>query len=188
MTEIKIFENFLNDEVFFDLKSALHPGGGFPWGFHLSNVAELGPEIHLRNNQFSHVLYQHEPLEIPFDVMGQLGDRAREDCPQPAKIIAPVLQEIDPFILVRAKVNLLTYSGETSFFGGFHTDTHREDICVTGILYLDTCDGPTEFEGGKKVDAVANRLVTFPAFVRHGSWTATDVPYRRVINFNWIPF
>ena len=103
-------------------------------------------------------------------------------------VLEPLVKTLNPFALIRAKANLLLYSGPKPFFGGFHIDTDREDICMTGLLYLDTCNGATEFEGGEKVDAVANRFVQFPASTRHGSWGPTDVPYRRVINFNWIPF
>lgn len=170
MTKLEVTDNFLDLSDFLLIDDATKAGADFPWYHHLNNINELGPENHLCNNQHSHVFYW-----------------ANEWKSEKATILEPVFKKINAFALIRVKANLLLYSGPEPFFGGFHIDTDREDICRTGILYLDTCNGPTEFEGGEKVDAVANRFVQFPASTRHGSWGATNVPYRRVINFNWIP-
>tara|TARA_R100001129_G_scaffold166205_1_gene133226 strand:- start:1375 stop:1890 length:516 start_codon:yes stop_codon:yes gene_type:complete len=171
MANLEVTDGFLNPNDFSSINDAMKPGSDFSWYHHLNNLNELGPENYLRNNQHSHVFY--------------FGGAWKSD---KAPILEPVIKSINAFALVRVKANLLLYSGPELFFGGFHIDVDREDICTTAILYLDTCNGPTEFEDGEKINSVANRLVQFPANVRHGSWTATDVPYRRVINFNWIPF
>ena len=170
MTNLEVTDDFLSPEDFEILNGTTKPGENFPWVCHLNNVNNTGFDTHLQNMQHSHVFY--------------LRGEWMSGC---SSVLDPVIQKLNAFVLIRVKANLLLYSGPEPFFGGFHTDTYREDICRTGILYLDTCNGSTEFEGGEKVDAVANRFVQFPANVRHGSWGATDVPYRRVINFNWIP-
>lgn len=171
MTRLEVTDGFLSPEDFETLNDPMKPGENFPWVYHLNNINEIGFDAHLQNMQSSHVFYSKGEGLSDFSF-----------------VLEPVIRKLNPFTLIRAKANLLSYSGPKPFFGGFHIDTDREDICMTGILYLDTCNGPTEFEGGEKVDAVANRFVQFPASTRHGSWKATDVPYRRVINFNWIPF
>ena len=70
-----------------------------------------------------------------------------------------------------------------------HIDVEGEDVpdCVrTSILYMNTNDGYTLFEDGTKVESVMNRLITFPYNMKHAGTTCTDVPFRMVINFNYI--
>ena len=55
----------------------------------------------------------------------------------------------------------------------------------TGILYLNTNDGYTEFEDGKIVNSVANRFVEFPSNILHRGVSQTDTEWRSVINFNY---
>ena len=50
---------------------------------------------------------------------------------------------------------------------------------------MNTNDGYTEFEDGTKVESVANRLVTFPANLKHTGTSCTDEKTRIVINFNY---
>ena len=58
---------------------------------------------------------------------------------------------------------------------------------MTGILYVNTCNGYTEFKNGEKVDSVANRFVTFPGDMYHGGSSTTNDIKRVVVNINWIP-
>ena len=43
----------------------------------------------------------------------------------------------------------------------------------------------TIFEDGKKVESVANRMLTFPANMKHTGTSCTDEKTRVVINFNY---
>jgi len=52
-------------------------------------------------------------------------------------------------------------------------------------LYVNTNNGYTKFEDGTKVESVANRLVTFPANMKHKGTSCTDEKIRVVINFNY---
>lgn len=171
MGKVEIFDDFLSKEAFSTIDKATEPGSDFPWFFHFNNLTGFGPDAHLRNSQHSHIFLSPNEWHSNRNI-----------------VIDPIIEKLSFFILVRIKANLLLYSGPEPFFGGLHVDVNRDDICMTGLLYLDTCSGPTEFENGEKVDSVANRFIQFPANTRHGSWGPTDVPYRRVINFNWIPF
>ena len=47
-------------------------------------------------------------------------------------------------------------------------------------------NGYSEFEDGTKVESVANRMVTFPANVKHTGTSCTDEKTRVVINFNYL--
>ena len=54
----------------------------------------------------------------------------------------------------------------------------------TSIFYMNTNNGYTKFEDGTKVESVANRMVTFPANMKHAETSCTDEKIRVVINFN----
>ena len=56
---------------------------------------------------------------------------------------------------------------------------------TTAIYYVNTCDGFTEFEDGTKTEAVANRLVKFPANLKHRGVSQLDNRFKCVINFNF---
>ena len=69
---------------------------------------------------------------------------------------------------------------------GFHTDVPKEyDGSKTGILYLNTCNGYTEFENGTKVESKANRYIEFSSQLRHSGSTCTDAKRRVVLNVNY---
>ena len=101
-------------------------------------------------------------------------------------LFEPIVEYLNAFLIVRVKVNLLIAT-HVPHFGGFHVDFENTTVSRTGLLYLDDTNGPTEFETGEKIECVSNRFVEFPGHIKHGSWTCTDRPYRRVVNFNWIP-
>ena len=68
---------------------------------------------------------------------------------------------------------------------GFHVDIPRNDNVTTSIYYVNSNNGYTEFEDGTKIESVENRLVSFPAKMRHSGTTCTDKQARVVINFNY---
>ena len=51
---------------------------------------------------------------------------------------------------------------------------------------MNTNNGYTKFEDGTTVKSEANRMVTFPASMRHLGTTCTDQKIRVVINFNYL--
>ena len=50
---------------------------------------------------------------------------------------------------------------------------------------MNTNNGYTKFEDGSIVESVANRIVTFPANMKHLGTSCTDEKTRVVINFNY---
>ena len=102
-------------------------------------------------------------------------------------LLDPLVEEIKIKSCTRIKANLTMRTHEIVRHG-FHSDdndaVYFQDYKVS-IFYVNSNDGYTEFEDGSKVESVANRLVTFPAFLRHTGTTCTDQPFRVVINFNY---
>ncbi len=125
----------------------------------------------LNNLQLVHVFYDnHSPLGSSFE------------------ILHPILQKLQPAALIRIKANLVMCR-DSIIESDMHTDIIQgstDDYMKTSILYLNTCNGYTKFENGDVVESVANRLVTFPQYLRHCGTTCTDKPLRSVINFNYI--
>ena len=56
----------------------------------------------------------------------------------------------------------------------------------TGVFYLNTCNGYTVFEDGRKVESVDNRLLKFDGNLKHAGSSVTDAQRRIVINLNWV--
>jgi hypothetical protein len=123
--------------------------------------------------QFVHIFYDNSPLYVS-PLMKQLN---------------PILDTIQPVSVYRIKANLLTKTSNI-IENEFHIDINGmsdEKIkqWTTSIFYANTNDGFTEFEDGTKVESVANRMVTFPANLKHRGTSCTDEKRRVVINFNY---
>ena len=92
-----------------------------------------------------------------------------------------------PKEIFRIKANLLTKTSEI-VKNSFHIDIDALDILPwkTGILYMNTNDGYTEFEDGTVVESVANKFVIFPANMKHRGTSCTNEKIRVAINFNYL--
>ena len=168
MNEIKVIDNFLNEEDFEGLKQCFHPE--FSWVF---SVVLDGDDLicdQKYNYQYVHSVYiKQEPVSGYF------------------YNVIPFLTKLDARALVRCKVNSICREEEVVVHG-FHTDINyldhptKFDGMKTAILYLNTNNGYTCFEEGTKVESVANRCVTFPAHYKHSGTTCTDVHRRLALN------
>ena len=96
--------------------------------------------------------------------------------------VDPILSILNPMEIVRIKANLTVPSVSVSTLG-MHTD-YQDSSITTAIFYLVDCDGGTVFEGGRVIDSVPNRLVSFPATTTHSAQSFTNAKARCVINFN----
>ena len=99
------------------------------------------------------------------------------------------MEKIKAVSLWRIKANLLTRTPNI-VENSFHVDMTKlpeEKLkqWTTAIFYVNTNNGYTEFEDGTKVESVANRMVTFPANLKHRGTSCTDEKTRVVINFNY---
>jgi len=171
-SNIQIIDNFLEEEHFQPI--AEYCLGRFcPWSF---NEGIISPGIPKDSWQLVHTFYSSNAgLEISPAV----------------ELLNPILQKIDPQVLLRVKANLTPKSPLITVIKPYHEDwgglTKQGISYMTGILYVNTCNGYTEFKNGEKVDSVANRFVIFPGHMYHGGSTTTSDIKRVVINVNWIP-
>jgi len=178
---MKVVDDFLKQNDFDFLQSQLigQDQIEFPW-FYSDSIDHLGEE---KNKfQFTHTFYNsNRPTSSFFREFESIFEKV-----------------YNQGILARAKANLLTRT-QKIIENTFHTDfdviwrsgypTKPNDNVkqiTTAILYVNTNNGYTKFEDGTKVESVANRLVTFPANIKHKGTSCTDEKIRVVINFNYI--
>ena len=96
--------------------------------------------------------------------------------------VSPVVNKLNPGILVRVKGNLNTRTPEV-VQRDWHIDYDYGN--KTAIYYINTCDGYTQFMHGEQVQSKSNRLVTFPSYLKHAGTTCTDQKRRVVLNLNY---
>lgn len=165
MSIAKIHDNWLPEPLFKEIAETLLTPDMDAW--RLSGIIS-GAEGQPYNHQMTLNPMQYDTLQPLFD---------------------PVVDMFDCLCWLRVKANITfrTHEHKCNFF---HVDVN-EDLCIpnhtfTGILYLNTNNGFTEFTDGTKVNCVANRYVEFPAETQHAGVTTTDTDYKALINFNYV--
>lgn len=98
-----------------------------------------------------------------------------------------ISQELRIEAWVRAKINF-SLGQEEAKISAWHTDFSIPRTTIrTGILYLNTNNGYTEFKDGTKIESVANRYIEFDSKLEHRGVSCTDNGWRAVLNLNYIP-
>ena len=162
MDRIDLVDNFLSEDVFnplYDLMSSYD----FPWYYNDFIVDE---DDNVDDYQFTHTFINttRDVVSTPYH-----------------NFLSPIIEKLDIKELIRVKANLNPRTS-THEEGGFHIDS---DNITTSILYMNTNNGWTEFEGGDKIECVKNRLITFNSNLMHSGYTCTDQKIKMVINFNY---
>ena len=169
-------DNFLDQEKFDELQTLMMGADGvFTWFYKSSKSIYSGYfdyENELDNYQFFHMFY--------FNVIPRSNF---------FKTLQPIFEKIEPVSLWRVKANLFTRTPNIMKHE-FHVDMinlseEKTKQWTTSIFYINTNNGYAEFEDGTKVESVANRMVTFPANLKHRGTSCTDEKTRVVVNFNY---
>ena len=164
---MEIIDDFLEQKVFDELQT-LMMGDDFAWYFN----KVIDNQTDLDKFQFVHTFYKN------FVPHSTSLDR-----------LSPIIIEINPLSLWRIKANLLTRTSNI-VENKFHSDAailveEKAKQWTTSIFYVNTNNGYTKFKDGTIVESVANRLVSFPANMKHTGTSCTDEKIRIVINFNY---
>ena len=164
---MKIEDNFLEQNVF-DKLQALILGEEFAWCY-CDVIDFIDDEDKF---QFFHFFY---------DKYVPISDNI--------KIINPIIGKIRLVSIIKIKANLLTKTPKI-VENAFHVDMdylseEKLKQITTSIFYVNTNNGYTKFEDGTIVESIENRLITFPANVKHTGTSCTDQKTRVVINFNY---
>ena len=164
---VNVIDNFLDKQSFQNLQNEIF-GHDFHWFYN----DDIDFEDDVDKFQFTHMFYK-ENVGVNSNQYG---------------ILNSILNKIQPKEIYRIKANLLTKTSEI-VENSFHNDVDGLGIMpwTTSILYMNTNNGYTEFEnGGAKVESVENRMVVFPAEMKHRGTSCTDKKIRAVINFNYL--
>ena len=167
---MEVITNFLGKDDAAALR-AVFLGSDLNWFFHrhISHIEER-EEDNLRQFQFTHMLYDINKGSVsPFS----------------ADIMALFKERLKCYAMMRVKANLIPHTPEIEKHD-FHTDFVGSilDNMYTGVYYVNTCDGYTEFEDGTKVESIANRMVIIPTNIKQTGTTCTDQQTRIVLKIN----
>ena len=164
---MKIEDNFLKQEEFDKIQKLMGEPSPFPW-FYADRIVF---EDDVDKFQFIHAFYDNHMPMSPF-----------------TNELDSIINIIQPFSIVKIRAKLLTRTPEI-VESTFHVDIFLPEEKLkqwtTSIFYINTNNGYTKFEDGTKVESVANRMVTFPANMKHCGTSCTDERRRIVINFNY---
>jgi hypothetical protein len=161
---MNIIDNFLPKKEFELIKSTLL-GSSFPW-YYNDFILERGTEdCHkVYNYQLTHSFFSdNKPSDFFY-------------------LVNPLIKKLKITSLLRIKSNL-SPRADRHIIQGMHTDYNIK--CKTSIFYINTNNGYTLLENGKKVKSVQNRIVTFDSSLLHSSVTCTNEKVRCVINLNY---
>jgi hypothetical protein len=158
---MNIYKNFLSKKHFKKLKDKIM-GHNFPWYFK-DGINKI-PD---KNFQFCFIFINGEGKINCSDKMMDL--------------LKPVLSKLKFRKINKIKANLLTKDINITEHG-MHVDQYEGK---TGILYINTCNGYTKFESGKKIKSEENKYVEFDSTLKHTGSSCTDEKRRIVINFNY---
>jgi len=168
-SSIQVIDNFLPALQFRQIKEYL-TSDSFPW---FAGTAIGGNEAVSENYnwQLYHMLYAAP--NVISDSM---------------PVIAPLFEKLNIALLIRVKANCNFITNEIVKHG-MHVDiekTRLTDLTTTAVYYINSNNGFTEFEDGSKVESVENRLVKFPATMKHTGTSCTNAKNRIVLNINYI--
>ena len=161
---MKVIDNFLSNEIFYNIKNNLVNATNFPW-FLSHGVSRANDGF----TQFTHFFYSDQIKRPHFE------------------LVLPLVHALKMDSIVRIKANLL-FKTEKIIEHDYHVDINFNDRnlkCKTAVYYLNSNDGYTKFITGEVVNSVENRLVLFDSDVKHFGTTCTDNNIRVVLNLNW---
>ena len=161
---IKIYDNFLDDILFLQLKNDIE-SHRFPWYKNkiVLDSEYVGPEYN--NIQMDHVFFKQKSYKSKY-----------------INLILPLLDKFNNEKLIRVKSNLTFYRQKID---NWHIDINVPG--TTGIFYVNTNNGGTQFQhDNTKIESKANRMVMFPSNLIHSGYSCTNSEHRIVINFNWL--
>ena len=159
---MNIYKNFLKKEDFKNLEEAIM-GDQFPWFFNSNVVVESKDKTDF---QFTYAFLLNREINCSDNTMN---------------LIQPIISKLTFKQINKIKANLLTKDTKIKEHG-MHTD---QDSGTTGIFYVNTCNGYTKFENGKKIKSQQNTYVEFDSTLKHTGSSCTDKQRRVVINFNY---
>jgi len=158
-------DDFLPESYFLKIRDYIL-NDAFPWFFHTRVAGKIEEDMDPETFYFVHHFYEGPENKSP-----------------QSNILLPLIDKLNPAIIIRAKGNLYPRTDEIKYHNK-HIDypfNHQ-----AAIYYLNDNDGYTVLEDGTKIESVSNRVLLFDASKEHSSTTCTNAKIRANINFNYI--
>tara|TARA_B100000900_G_scaffold43317_1_gene32251 strand:+ start:1240 stop:1779 length:540 start_codon:yes stop_codon:yes gene_type:complete len=176
---IQVIDNFLSPDSHKKISNFLLTAGLCEWKYNDRKVSNVKNNT-LNDYQFTHNFFTFHSLTGARHVVSKQID-----------VLIPLVNKIRFISLHRIKANLEPIK-PSRYVSKFHYDLEKDgrpcDFMTTGIYYINTNDGYTEFETGEKVESVANRYVKFPSNIKHRGVSQLDTKVRCVLNLNYFEF
>ena len=159
---MNLSKNFLKKDDFKKIESIIM-GNEFPWYF---------------NEKIIKVNEDDEDFQFTYSFIlkGKINCNSAM-----MSILEPVLSKLKYKKINKIKANLLLRDNKIKEHG-MHNDQNEG---MTGILYINNCNGYTKFENGKKIKSEKNKYIEFDSTLKHTGSSCTDKQRRVVINFNY---
>tara|TARA_Y100001937_G_scaffold107777_1_gene150758 strand:+ start:108 stop:635 length:528 start_codon:yes stop_codon:yes gene_type:complete len=168
--KIKVIKNLVKPKFFVPMYEFIS-SSFFPWYFNQSVINNDDPNE--KHFQFVHTFIKHDEF-----------NNAIVNTPEKhLDIVRPVLSALNVNEVLRCKLNLTTRTPEPVTHG-LHVDG-IEGATHTAVFYLNTNNGGTVFENGKKYPSIANQAVVFDPKLLHSGVSCTDEKIRLVLNINY---
>ena len=157
---MKIIENFLEKEIFNNIKDTLLDYN-FPWYY--SDVT--GNTEDNSDSFFCHFLFLNDQQSSPYF----------------NKVLMPIISKLNFNYLLRAKINF--YNKKNKFIKtAFHVDCQQNH--TVALFSINSNNGFTLFKNGDKIPSIENQLLIFDGKLEHCSVSQTDKKFRININID----
>lgn len=165
MIGVEITKNFLDKNFFKDLQKLITKSE-FAWFQRKTMVRGTNNNL----GYFTHSFYNNN----------------RINCDTYFKYVIPILDKLNSKAVIEVRANLTPSVFFKDKNCDFHTDNNFN--CKTAILYLNTCDGGTEFKIDNKLKFIKseeNKIVIFDSNIEHRATTSQNADFRYILNFNY---
>ena len=162
---MEVTKNFLERNFFQDLKKLITESE-FAWFQRKTMIKGTSNNL----GYFTHSFYNNHKI----------------NCDTYFKYIIPILDKLNSKAVIEVRANLTPSVFFKNKNSNFHTDNNFN--CKTAILYLNTCDGGTEFKIDNKIKFIKseeNKIVVFDSNIEHSGVTSKNANFRYIINFNY---
>ncbi len=162
---MQIIKNFLEKNFFQDLQKLITESE-FAWFQRKTMVTGTTNNL----GYFTHSFYNNNQI----------------NCDTYFKYIIPILNKLNSKAIIEVRANLTPSVFFKEKNCNFHTDNSFN--CKTAILYLNTCDGGTEFKINNKIKFIKseeNKIVIFNSNIEHRATTSQNEDFRYILNFNY---
>ena len=162
---MQIIKNFLEKNFFQDLQKLITESE-FAWFQRKTMVTGTTNNL----GYFTHSFYNNNQI----------------NCDTYFKYIIPILNKLNSKAVIEVRANLTPSVFFKEKNCNFHTDNSFN--CKTAILYLNTCDGGTEFKINNKIKFIKseeNKIVIFNSNIEHRATTSQNEDFRYILNFNY---